>query len=75
MSSPMALAGQKPHTAAALNQRWSTICFSIFSASANSERAASPTILSSRIAGYFPANSQVEKNGDQSMVAISSSIE
>jgi len=36
-------------------------------ASANRLRAASPTFLSSKIAGYFPLSSQVAKNGDQSM--------
>ena len=73
MSSPEEFAGQKPITALALNQRRSTISRSIFCASSNSERAASPTTLSVRIAGYLPASSQVEKNGDQSMYSISSS--
>ena len=51
MSSPALLAGQKPMIAFGLNQRSSTICFSISCASSNRALAAGPWFGSSKIAG------------------------
>ena len=51
----------------AVSQRPSMIARSIAWPSACTVRAASPTIASSRIAGYGPASSQAWKNGPQSM--------
>ena len=67
MSSPTAFPGQKPTTALARIQFSATTRFSIACASANSLLASTPTTLSSRMRGYLPDSSQVEKNGVQSM--------
>ena len=67
-----AFAGQKPKAALAVNQRSATILSSMARASSNSERATRPNLASSRMAGNLPFNSQVWKNGVQSMKSISS---
>ena len=67
MSSPTALAGQKPTTALAVSHFSATMRFSMACASANSFLASAPTTLSSRMRGYLPGSSQVWKNGVQSM--------
>ena len=67
MSSPTALAGQKPITALAVSHFSATRRLSIACASANSFLASGPTTLSSKMRGYLPCSSQVWKNGVQSI--------
>ena len=67
MSSPTELAGKKPITARAASSARAIISLSMRRASAYRLLAASPTTGSVRMSGNLPANSQVLKNGIQSM--------
>jgi peroxiredoxin len=63
----VALAGQKPTTPLAVNHLFSQDLRQHFLRVLEQAVAASPTISSSRMAGYLPASSQVAKNGVQSI--------
>ena len=67
MSSPTLLAGYKPTTAWACNQRPSIRRFNMRLPSLKTRCASVPTTSSFKMAGKGPAKSQVWKNGPQSM--------
>ena len=67
MSSLTLLAGKIPTTALACNNFSSITFLNMALASSNKADADSPTTLSVKISGNLPANSQVLKNGTQSI--------